>query len=158
MGATPVNGGRGHDAARRRDLRHSCLSPEPMRKWRVGVLPMDGGTDKRGFSLRGQVIYPVQAEGGQVRAYFGQDPLYEENERDFSRLTPTEPTEASAAMKHRFPKGFHRGLELFGRSGCRRRFAALGSGGQQHPGGWPGLRRFRSRDRLLSGIQCNPVT
>jgi hypothetical protein len=99
--------------------RHPCLSPESMTKWRVGVLPMDGGSDKRGLSLRGQVIYPVQAEDGQALAWIGRDPRYEEKERDFSRLTPAERTEASAPMKHRFPKGFHRGLELFGQQASR---------------------------------------
>ena len=99
--------------------RHPCLSPESMTKWRVGVLPMDGGSDKRGFSLRGQVVYPVPSEDGQVLAWIGRDPKYEEKERDFSRLTPAERTEASAPMKHRFPKGFHRGLELFGQQSSR---------------------------------------
>ncbi len=99
--------------------RHPCLSPESMTKWCVGVLPMDGGSDKRGFSLRGQIIYPVQSEDGQILAWIGRDPKYEEKERDFSRLTPTERTEASAPMKHRFPKGFHRGLELFGQQASR---------------------------------------
>lgn len=99
--------------------RHPCLSPESMTKWRVGVLPMDGGADKRGFSLRGQVVYPVPSEDGQVLAWIGRDPKYEEKERDFSRLTPAERTEASAPMKHRFPKGFHRGLELFGQQASR---------------------------------------
>jgi len=99
--------------------RHPCLSPESMKKWHIGVLPMDGGFDKRGFSLRGQVIYPVPSEDGQVLAWIGRDPKYEEKERDFSRLTPAERTEASAPMKHRFPKGFHRGLELFGQQASR---------------------------------------
>jgi hypothetical protein len=98
---------------------HPCLSPESMKKWRVGVLPMDGGADKRGFSLRGQIIYPVPAEDGQVLAWIGRDPKYEEKERDFSRLTPTERLEAVPPMKHRFPKGFHRGLELFGQHASR---------------------------------------
>jgi len=35
--------------------RHPCLSPAMMEKWRVGVLPQDGGKDKRAWMLRGQV-------------------------------------------------------------------------------------------------------
>ena len=35
-----------------------------MEKWRVGVLPLDAGKDKRGWSLRGQLLYPVLAEDG----------------------------------------------------------------------------------------------
>ncbi len=72
-----------------------------------------GGDDKRGFSLRGSVIYPVLSEDGQVLAWIGRDPTYEQKECDFARLTPAERTEATAPMKHWFPIGFHRGLELF---------------------------------------------
>jgi hypothetical protein len=42
--------------------RHPCLSVPLMEKWRVGVLPLDGGGDKRGWSLRGQLLYPIRAE------------------------------------------------------------------------------------------------
>ena len=99
--------------------RHPCLSPESMKKWRSGILPLHGGDDKRGFSLRGNVIYPVLSEDGQVLAWIGRDPTYEQKERDFTRLTPAERTEATAPIKHRFPKGFHRGLELFGQQASR---------------------------------------
>ena len=99
--------------------RHPCLSPESMKKWRSGILPLHGGNDKRGFSLRGNVIYPVRSEDGQVLAWIGRDPTYEQKERDFTRLTPAERTEATAPIKHRFPKGFHRGLELFGQQASR---------------------------------------
>ena len=98
---------------------HPCLSPESMKKWRNGILPLHGGDDKRGFSLRGNVIYPVLSEDGQVLAWIGRDPTYEQKERDFARLTPAERTGATAPMKHRFPKGFHRGLELFGQQASR---------------------------------------
>ena len=90
-----------------------------MTKWRSGILPLHGGDDKRGFSLRGNIIYPVLSEDGQVLAWIGRDPTYEQKERDFSRLTPAERTGATAPMKHRFPKGFHRGLELFGQQASR---------------------------------------
>ena len=99
--------------------RHPCLSPESMTKWRSGILPLHGGNDKRGFSLRGNVIYPVLSEDGQVLAWIGRDPTYEQKERDFARLTPAERTGATAPIKHRFPKGFHRGLELFGQQASR---------------------------------------
>ena len=99
--------------------RHPCLSPESMKKWRSGILPLHGGNDKRGFSLRGNIIYPVLSEDGQVLAWIGRDPTYEQKERDFTRLTPAERTEATAPIKHRFPKGFHRGHELFGQQASR---------------------------------------
>ena len=99
--------------------RHPCLSPESMKKWRSGILPLHGGDDKRGFSLRGNIIYPVLSEDGQVLAWIGRDPTYEQKERDFTRLTPAERTAATTPIKHRFPKGFHRGLELFGQQASR---------------------------------------
>ncbi len=54
-----------------------------------------------------------------MTAGIGRDPTYEQKERDFARLTPAERTGATAPMKHRFPKGFHRGLELFGQQVSR---------------------------------------
>ena len=99
--------------------RHPCLSSESMKKWRCGYLPNDGGGDKRGWSLRGSFIYPVVAEDGQVLAWVGRDVNYEEKEREFSRLKPEERTKEDAPAKHRFPKGFHRGLELFGQQASR---------------------------------------
>lgn len=99
--------------------RHPSLSPESMQKWRVGVLPTDGGGDKRGFSLRGNIIYPLLSEEGKVLAWIGRDPVYEDKERDFARLTPAERTGETPPMKHRFPKGIHRGLELFGQQASR---------------------------------------
>lgn len=99
--------------------RHPCLTPESMRKWRVGYMPHDGGGDKRGYSLRGNIVYPVLSEQGQVLAWIGRDVLYEEKERDFSRLLPAERAEKDAPAKHRFPKGFHRGMELFGQNASR---------------------------------------
>lgn len=99
--------------------RHACLSPESMKKWRVGVLPMDGGGDKRGLSLRGNIIYPLLSEDGKVLAWIGRDPNYEQKDRDFARLSPAERTGQTPPMKHRFPKGIHRGLELFGQQASR---------------------------------------
>jgi len=79
---------------------------------------MDGG-DKRGISLRGQIIYPVLSEDGKVLAWVGRDPNYEQKDCDFVRLSPAERTAGSAPMKYRFPKGFHRGQELFGQHSSR---------------------------------------
>ncbi len=72
--------------------RHPCLSPESMAKWRVGVLPMDGGGDKRGFSLRGNLIYPLLSEEGQVLAWIGRDPNYakRKNETSPASLRPSD--------------------------------------------------------------------
>ena len=99
--------------------RHPCLTPESMRKWRCGYLPNDGGGDKRGWSLRGQIVYPVLSEDGKVLSWVGRDPAYEEKDREFSQLLPEARASKEPPAKHRFPKGFHRGLELFGQEANR---------------------------------------
>ncbi len=99
--------------------RHPCLSPESMRKWRVGYLPRDGGGDKRGWSLRGHILYPILSEDGKLLTWVGRDPQYEDKERQWTALSPEQRSTASAAVKHRFTKGFHRGLEFFGQHGSR---------------------------------------
>jgi len=101
--------------------RHPCLSPESMRKWRVGYLPRDGGGDKRGWSLRGHILYPILSEDGKVLTWVGRDPQFEEKERQWNVMPPEERVAARAPMKHRFTKGFHRGLEFFGQHGSRLR-------------------------------------
>jgi len=99
--------------------RHPCLSPESMTKWRCGYLPNDGGGDKRGWSLRGSILYPVLSEHGHVLTWVGRDTQYEQKERDYQQLSPAERSSKDPPAKHRFPKGFHRGLELFGQQAGR---------------------------------------
>jgi DNA primase len=90
-----------------------------MEKWRVGYLPRDGGGDKRGWSLRGHIIYPILSDRGKVLTWIGRDPLFEEKEREWNALPPEQRVAKKGPIKHRFPKGFHRGLELFGQHGSR---------------------------------------
>ena len=99
--------------------RHPCLTSESMTKWRSGYLPHDGGGDKRGWSLRGSILYPVLSEHGKVLAWVGRDVQYEQKEREYQQLTPAERSGKEPPAKHRFPKGFHRGLELFGQHASR---------------------------------------
>jgi len=99
--------------------RHPCLSSESMTKWRCGYLPNDGGGDKRGWSLRGSILYPVLSEQGKVLAWAGRDVLYEQKEREYQQLSPAERSGKEPPAKHRFPKGFHRGVELFGQHASR---------------------------------------
>lgn len=101
--------------------RHPSLSPESMKKWQVGYLPNDGGGDKRGWSLRGQLIYGICATTGEPLAWVGRDPLFEDKEQEFLRLLPEERAKSTEPIKHRFPKGFHRGLELYGQQASRLR-------------------------------------
>ena len=99
--------------------RHACLSPEMLAKWRVGVLPLDGGADKRGWSLRGQIAYPILAEDGQVLAWVARDPQFEAKEQAFNALSPDQRAKDKRPAKHRVPADFHRGLELFGQQAAR---------------------------------------
>lgn len=99
--------------------RHPALSSESMKKWRAGYLPNDGGGDKRGWSLRGNIIYPVLSENGKVLSWVGRDVHYEDKEKEFTRLSPAERSGKEPPAKHRFPKGFHRGQELFGQHTSR---------------------------------------
>jgi 5S rRNA maturation endonuclease (ribonuclease M5) len=99
--------------------RHPCLSVAAMDKWRVGVLPLDGGGDKRGWGLRGQLLYAVLGEDGQLLAWVARDPQFETKEQAFSVMTPDQRTKEKKPAKHRFPVDFHRGLELFGQHAGR---------------------------------------
>jgi hypothetical protein len=108
-----------HPAAASYIRRHPALSPESMTKWRVGYLPLDGGGDKRGWSLRGHILYPLRAEDGKVLAWIGRDPAFEEKERDFLRLLPEERAKGKPPQKHKVPAGFARGLQLFGQHASR---------------------------------------
>lgn len=99
--------------------RHPSLSLASMRKWRVGVLPQDGGSDKRGWSLRGQLLYPVLSETGDLLAWVARDPQFETKEKEFNALPPEMRTKEKAPGKHRFPVDFHRGIELFGQHSSR---------------------------------------
>ncbi len=99
--------------------RHPSLSLASMTKWRVGVLPQDGGGDKRGWSLRGQSLYPILAEDGQLLAWVARDPQFEMKEITFNQLPPEARAKERKPAKHRFPVDFHRGLELFGQQASR---------------------------------------
>lgn len=95
------------------------LSPEVMRKWRMGYLPSDGGADKRGLSLRGCILYPMLSERGEVLCWAGRDPAFEEKHAAWERLPPSDRASSPEPPKYRFPKGYHRGLELFGQQADR---------------------------------------
>jgi 5S rRNA maturation endonuclease (ribonuclease M5) len=99
--------------------RHPCLTPAMMEKWRIGVLPQDGGADKRGWSLRGQLLYPVLSEDGKLLAWVARDPLFDAKEQAFNALLPEARAKEKKPGKHRFPVDFHRGLELFGQHAGR---------------------------------------
>jgi len=99
--------------------RHAVLSSLALQKWKSGVLPGDGGGDKRAWSLRGQLVYHVLSEAGQLLAWVARDPQFEMKEITFNNLPPEERAKQKKPSKHRFPVDFHRGLELFGQQASR---------------------------------------
>src|SRR5436853_7420097 len=101
------------------DRRNHCLSIAAIEKWRVSVLPQDCGNDKRGWSLRGQVLYPILSEDGKLLAWAARDPQFETKEQAFNALHPEERAKEKKPAKHRFPVDFHRGQELFGQHASR---------------------------------------
>jgi len=108
--------------------RRPFLSPELMRKWRVGYLPSDGGGDKRGWSLRGNLIYPLLSVDDKILGWIGRDPSYEEKLGAWERSDRSKQPPA----KHRFPKGLHRGLEFYGQQGSRLKEAGYREAIQRH--------------------------
>jgi len=90
-----------------------------MEKWRVGVLPQDGGSDKRAWTLRGQVLYPILSEDGKLLAWVSRDPQFELKEQAFNALAPEQRSKEKKPYKHKFPVDFHRGQELFGQHASR---------------------------------------
>ncbi|MFO1003488.1 MAG: hypothetical protein U0936_24410 [Planctomycetaceae bacterium] len=94
------------------------FSPESMTKWSCGYLPNDGGGDKRGWSLRGNILYPVLSS--RARCSRGSVATCNMNRRNANILnSPAERSAQEPPAKHRFPKGFHRGVELFGQHSSR---------------------------------------
>lgn len=98
--------------------RHPCLTPASMLKWRVGVLSQEDG-DKRGWSLRGQVLYPVLSEDEKVLAWVARDPQFEQKEQAFDLLPTDDRKRQKKPAKYRFPVDFHRGVELAGQHASR---------------------------------------
>lgn len=91
--------------------RRPYLTPEVCRKSRMGYLPRDvGGEDKSGGTLRGKVAYAYLSDAGDVLCFFGRDPDFEEKHQKWAVSDKTDKEPA----KFTFPKGFHRGIELYG--------------------------------------------
>jgi 5S rRNA maturation endonuclease (ribonuclease M5) len=81
------------------------LTPEVCRRARCGYMPHSAKS-----SLRGTWVYGVFDEQDDALAWIGRDLLYEEKHKKWlaGGKIDREPN------KYRFPKGFHRGLELYG--------------------------------------------
>jgi 5S rRNA maturation endonuclease (ribonuclease M5) len=96
------------------------LTPEICTRWGIGVMPLDGGGDKRGWSLRGKVVYRFLSEDDKVLCYVGRDPEYERKQREFEALKPECRDPKKVPAKYHFPKNaFFRGQELYGQHASR---------------------------------------
>lgn len=85
-----------------------------LEEWGVGYLPMDAGGSREGGTMRGKIVFPVRDMDGKILAFCGRDPGYEEKHRAWSALSDERKTQSPEPAKWRFPKNFHRGLELWG--------------------------------------------
>jgi hypothetical protein len=103
-----------------RERRH-YLTAAQCKEWGVGIRPTKNEGDKRGWSLRGQVCYRFLSEDNKPLCFVGRDPEYETKLATFESLSPEQrqAQKLKAPVKHRFPSGFHRGLELYGQHSDR---------------------------------------
>jgi hypothetical protein len=101
--------------------RRQFFTAEICSDWGVGFRPTKNDDDKRGWSLRGQVCYRFLSEDNKDLCYVGRDPEYEQKLAMFESLTAEQrlAQKLKAPIKHRFPTGFHRGLELYGQHSSR---------------------------------------
>lgn len=105
--------------------RADWLTPEVARKWEMGYLPRSA----KGL-LRGRIVYGMLDQRGDVLSWFGRDPGFE---KKYLQWVSAGRPEHGRPVKHRFVRGFHRGLELFGQhvqrlddSGTRESLRSLG--------------------------------
>ncbi|MEO8495460.1 MAG: hypothetical protein ABI614_10340 [Planctomycetota bacterium] len=63
-------------------------------------MPNDGGGDKRCWSLRGSILYPVLSEHGKVLAWVGRDVQHEQKEREYQQLSPADRSGNVPPAKH----------------------------------------------------------
>lgn len=87
------------------------LTPDVCRKWGVGYLPRDGRS-----MFRGWITYTHRDELGEVISYSGRDANFEEKWKAW--LQQGKPDDKKPA-KHKYVKGYRRGLELYGQQVSR---------------------------------------
>lgn len=130
--------------------RRHGLTPDACRQARCGYMPNNARS-----SLRGTWVYGVFNEQGDVLAWVGRDLHYEDKYQKWvaGGKTDREPN------KFRFPKGFHRGVELYGQD----RLAdveqnQLGDTGLLVVEGFNDVLRLRELGEIALGIMSNTMT
>lgn len=99
------------------------LTDELTKQFQMGYLPRDSTC-----SLRDRIVYCFHNEQGRAITYFARDPAYETKLAEHAPSSRKKPP-----LKHRFYKGFQRGVELYGqhlfsgdRDSIRERLDGLG--------------------------------
>ena len=93
------------------------MTPELMRKWGIGYLPRDGRS-----MFRGLFVYTHRNQKGEVISYSARDPLFEEKHAAWLRNGKPE---KKKPIKHKYVKGYQRGLELYGQQTSRLKEQAI---------------------------------
>lgn len=88
------------------------MTAELMTKWGIGYLPRDGRS-----MFRGLFVYTHRNAGGEPISYSARDPQFEEKQKAWLRQGETK--SSRKPIKHKFVKGFGRGLELYGQQTAR---------------------------------------
>ena len=86
--------------------REEWLTPEVCERWGMGYLPRDGRS-----MLRGWIVYAHRNEEGEVLTYSGRDAGFAEKHAKWIRNGRPE---KQKPLKHKYVKGYQRGLELYG--------------------------------------------
>jgi len=91
--------------------RRQWLTPDVAEKWRMGYIP------KNGRSLfRNWIVYAHHNVGGQVISYNGRSVNFEEQWQNWIKAGRPEDKRPA---KHKYVKGYERGLELYGQMASR---------------------------------------
>lgn len=88
------------------------MTPELMRKWGVGWIPGNG----RSLFRKNYLVYTHRNVRGEVVTYSGRDLSFEAKWDKWIRQGKPE---GQKPNKHRFVKGYHRGVELYGGHSAR---------------------------------------
>ena len=91
--------------------RETWLTPEVCRKWGVGYIPKNGRS-----MFKNWIVYTHRNERGEVISYSGRNAAYDEQYEKWSR-TGRQPDKKP--IKHKYVKGYGRGLELYGQMASR---------------------------------------
>lgn len=91
--------------------RDSWLTPDVCQKWGIGYLPKDGRS-----MFRSWVVNTHRDEAGEIITYSGRDPNFDIK---WAKWLRDGRPEKGRPIKHKYVKGYHRGVELYGQQHAR---------------------------------------